>query len=285
MKNFIVLFCLCLAIAACQTSNKETVESPVPTLTMKWETDTVLTTCESVLYDPTNDVLYVANIAGNPEGKDGNGFISKVGLDGKVTNASWVKGLDAPKGMSLWDGKLYVADIDRIHVIDIAAGTIANSYQVDSAKFLNDVTVDSKGRVFVSDSQAGNVYLLEDGKVSKYLTGQDGPNGLFAEGDNMLMALWNPKTLNLVDASGQITMKTDSIDNPDGIEAVGNGGYLVSSWNGMVHYVDPNWKKTLILDMRSDSVSAADIEYIPEKNLLLVPTFFKNTVRAYDLAK
>lgn len=75
MKNFIVLFCLCLAIAACQTSNKETVESPVPTLTMKWETDTVLTTCESVLYDPTNDVLYVANIAGNPEGKDGNGFI------------------------------------------------------------------------------------------------------------------------------------------------------------------------------------------------------------------
>jgi hypothetical protein len=77
----------------------------------------------------------------------------------------------------------------------------------------------------------------------------------------------------------------EGIDNGDGIEAVGDGGYLVSSWNGMIHYISPDWKKTMVLDTRADSVSSADIEYIQEKNLLLIPTFFKNKVRAYEVTK
>jgi hypothetical protein len=51
----------------------------------------------------------------------------------------------------------------------------------------------------------------------------------------------------------------------------------------MVTYVSAEGKNTVLLDTRADSVSAADIEYIASKNLLLVPTFFKNTVRAYTL--
>jgi len=77
----------------------------------------------------------------------------------------------------------------------------------------------------------------------------------------------------------------DSLETPDGIEAVGDGGYLVSSWNGQVHYVDPSGKTLRVLDTRADSIGAADIEYIPEKKLLLVPTFFKNRVAAYELNK
>ena len=284
MKKLLFLSIVSLLFASCQTSKQETVESGVPTVKMLWQTDPVLTTSESVLYDASNNVLYVSNINGNPTDKDGNGSIGKVGLDGKVIAAEWVKGMDAPKGMGLFNGKLYVADIDKIHEIDIAGGTIANSYQVDSAQFLNDVTVDNAGIVYVSDMNTGIIHALENGKVSKWLTGLDGPNGILAEGDNMLVAQWNPKTLSIVEGQ-QVTMQTDSLENPDGVEAVGNGGYLVSSWNGMVHYIDPNWKPTLIIDTRSDSVSAADIEFIPEKNMLLIPTFFKNSVVAYELSK
>jgi outer membrane protein assembly factor BamB len=285
MKKLILLVLVASIFAACQTGTQETVADAVPSVKNLWQTDTVLTTVESVIYDPTSDALYVSNIAGDPSGKDGNGSIGKVGLDGKVIAAQWVKGMDAPKGLGIWNGKLYVADIDRIHEIDIATATVANSFAVDSAKFLNDVTVDSNGRVFVSDSNTGNVYVLDNGAVSVWLTGLDGPNGLLAEGDKMMLALWNQKTLNVVDAGKQITMKSDSLENPDGIEAVGNGGYLVSSWNGMVHYVDQNGKATMIIDTRADSVGAADIEYIQEKNLLLVPTFFTNTIMAYELTK
>jgi len=285
MKKLILFVLVASIFAACQTGTQETVSNAVPTVKNLWQTDTVLTTVESVIYDPATDALYVSNIAGDPSGKDGNGSIGKVGLDGKVIAAQWVKGMDAPKGLGISNGKLYVADIDRIHEIDIATATIANSFAVDSAKFLNDITIDSNGRVFASDSNTGNVYLLENGAVSVWLSGLDGPNGLLAEGDKMMLALWNQKTLNVIDAGKQVTMKADSLENPDGIEAVGNGGYLVSSWNGMVHYVDQNGKATMIIDTRADSISAADIEYIQEKNMLLVPTFFKNTVMAYELTK
>lgn len=260
----------------------EKTEAPV-TLTKKWETDAVLKTCESVLHDEKNDVLYVANINGQPDAKDGNGFISKVSLDGQVTAASWATGMDAPKGMGILDGKLYVTDIDRVHEIDTETGKITNTHTVSGAKFLNDIAV-GNGKVYVSDSGGGAIHVIEDGKVNSFLANLQGPNGLFAENGDLLVALWDAKTLNTVDVSSKdITLRTEGIENPDGIEAIDNNEYLVSSWNGMVHHINSDWEKTLVLDTRADSVSAADIEYVKSKNLLLVPTFFKDKVVAYEV--
>lgn len=272
---------------AAATDTTVVAEPKMPvTLTKKWETDASMTTCESVIYDKANDILYVANINGAPDGKDGNGFISKLGLDGKVTEVQWVKGMDAPKGMGIANGKLYVTDIDRVHEIDIATGKITKTYKVPGAKFLNDITTDGAGKVYVSDSGGGTISVIENGKLSKWIENLQGPNGVFAEGNEILTVLWDGKTLNVIDpASKQLTVKTDSIENGDGIEAIGNGEYLVSSWNGMVHHIGADWKKTLVLDTRADSVNAADIEYIQDKNLLLIPTFFKNKVVAYELSK
>lgn len=286
---------LAVLILACQApkqadeaSTVDSTEFATPVkLTMKWETDTVLLTCESVIYDKANDVLYVANINGqDPSAKDGNGFISKVTLDGKVSEPSWVKGMDAPKGMGIFNGKLYVTDIDRVHEIDIATGKIAKTRPVTGAQFLNDITVDNAGKVYVSDTGGGTVYLIENGTVSKWLENIASPNGLLAENNQLLVLGFESKTLSAVDlVSKQVTQKTDSIDNGDGIEAIGDGAYLASSWNGLVHYISPDFKRTLILDTSGDQVSAADIEYIAEKNLLLVPAFFKNKVVAYELSK
>jgi DNA-binding beta-propeller fold protein YncE len=268
---------------SCQPKKEILVTNP-PTLELTWETDTLMTTSESVIYDESNNVLYVSNINGAPDGKDGNGFISKISLDGTLVIQKWIEGMDAPKGMGLYGGKLYVSDIDRLHEIDIATGKIAMTYPVEGASFLNDITVDAKGNVYISDMDTHEILLFANGKVSKWLTGQTAPNGLLAEENTLWMALWNDKTLNQIDIATQVvTLKSDSIENPDGIEAVGDGGYLVSSWNGMVTYVSAEGKNTVLLDTRADSVSAADIEYIASKNLLLVPTFFKNTVRAYTL--
>jgi outer membrane protein assembly factor BamB len=292
MKYVVTLLIAGHVFSACQPPKKETAETkaeepiaPV-SLSLKWQTEPLLTTCESVIYDKENDILYVSNINGAPDGKDGNGFISKVTLDGKILEAQWIKGLDAPKGLGLFNGKLYAADIDKIYEIDIASGKIAKTYPVEGAQFLNDITVDGSGKVFVSDTGASNIILLENGKVSKWLSNVGSPNGLLAEGDRMLMVSFDEMTLNTIDpANKEITFKTDSIENADGIKAIGDGAYLVSSWNGMVHYIGNDWKRTLILDTRADSVSAADIEFIPERNLLLVPTFFKNSVMAYEVSR
>lgn len=297
MKLFTTACTLVLAamILACQApktadeaSTVDSTEFAMPVkLTMKWETDTVLSTCESVIYDKANDVLYVANINGkDPSAKDGNGFISKVTLDGKVSEPSWVKGMDAPKGMGIFNGKLYVSDIDRVHEIDIAAGKIAKTHAAAGAKFLNDITVDNSGNVYISDTGAGTIYRISDGAISVWLENIQSPNGLLAENNQLLVLGFESKALSAVDiASKQITQKADSIDNGDGIEPIGDGSYLASSWNGLVHHISPDFKRTLILDTSGDQVNAADIEYIAEKNLLLVPAFFKNKVVAYELSK
>ncbi len=298
MKQFnLFIFVIALVAAACQgskpaeeTAKTDSVATPPPppvTLTKKWETEPVLTTCESVIYDEANDVLYVSNINGGPDQKDGNGFISKVSLDGKVTEAQWIKGIDAPKGLGISNGKLYVTDIDRVHEIDIAKGKIVKTYPVKGAKFLNDIATDNAGKVYVSDSGGGTIYVIENGKLSTFMENLAGPNGLYVDSNGQLLTvLWDGKTFNTIDpASKQITAKTDSIENGDGIEALGDGSYLVSSWNGVVHYISPEWTETTVMDTRADSVSSADIEYIQSKKLLLVPTFFKNKVVAYEVSK
>ena len=293
MKSlFIMLAVLSVLCTSCNQPKQQneatatTAENEPPvTLTLKWETDATLTTCESVLHDEKNEVLYVSNISGAPDAKDGNGSISKVSLDGKIIEQSWVKGIDAPKGMGLHDGKLYVADIDRVHEVDTESGKISRTYQVSGSKFLNDIAVDD-GKVYISDSRGGSIYLIENGKLSTFLSDLKGPNGLFTDNGNLVVAFWDEKTLNTIDPSSkEITKRTDGLENPDGIESIGNNEYLVSSWNGMIHHIDADWKKTLVMDTRQDSISSADIEYVKSKNLLLVPTFFKNKVVAYEVSK
>ena len=78
-------------------------------------------TPESVYLDEGSGYLYVSQINGNPGEKDGNGRISKLGLDGSVVTADWVTGLNAPKGLRSFAGTLWVADIDEVLAIDIAS--------------------------------------------------------------------------------------------------------------------------------------------------------------------
>src|SRR6187455_661580 len=107
-----------------------------------WETDSVLKVPESVLFDGDNKVLYATNIDGTDSwGKDGKGSVAKVGLDGKVIATEWMSGLNAPKGMGLYKGKLYVADLNELVVIDIAGSRIDKRIAVTGAVGLNDVSI------------------------------------------------------------------------------------------------------------------------------------------------
>ena len=87
--------------------------SSAQSLTKVWTTTAGLKTPESVLFDVQSNKIYVSNIDGEPSTKDGNGFISVLDMDGKMHNLKWVTGLNAPKGQAIYEGNLYVADIDE----------------------------------------------------------------------------------------------------------------------------------------------------------------------------
>ena len=114
----------------------------------------------------------------------------------------------------------------------------------------------------------------------------EAPNGLLVVNDKLLAVSWSKKTLNSIDLkTKEVKQLADSIPNPDGIEAIKNSNYFVSSWNGMIHHVAPTGQTTLLLDTKKDDISAADIDYIASKKILLVPTFFKNKVMAYSYSE
>lgn len=260
---------------------------PKPAKLVKvWETDTTLRTPESVLYDG-NSVLYVANIDGKSDALDGNGFISKVSLDGKIENLRWTSGLNAPKGMGLHRNRLYVTDLYRLVVINTETGQAEKTYDAVDTKnaFLNDVTVANDGTVYVSDSRFDKIYRLKDDKWEVWMEGEqlNKPNGVLAVGKDKLM-IGSTKTgaLRTVDLNTKtMTTLADGMAATDGIVPEGAGNFFVSDWNGQVFHVSADGSKQQLLDTREQKINAADIDYVKSRKLLIVPTFFKNTLVAY----
>ncbi|HTQ64868.1 MAG TPA: hypothetical protein VMI12_08715 [Puia sp.] len=251
-------------------------------LVKKWQTDTVLRVPESVLYDGTNKVLYTSNIGGAPDGKNGKGSIGKVGLDGKIIKVDWVKGLNGPKGLGQFKNALFAADIDEVVVIDIKSGKINHHIPVPGAQFLNDISVDTKGIVYVSDTKTGKVHRIENGTVTTYAENIEGANGVLAVGDDLYVLgngnLWK------ISKDHQRTKIADGMDaSTDGIERVTGNEFIVSCWSGVIYYIHGDGSKQQMLDTRDQKINSADIGYDRNGRIVYVPTFFKNSIVAYEL--
>jgi len=214
-------------------------------LEKKWETPVTLKEPESVLYDEANKVLYVSNINDPAAGKDGNGSIGRISLDGDVKEVEWaVGGMDSPKGLGLSKGLLYVADLTNVVVIDV------NIYQAE-VWLENDSFQKPNGLL----AHEGKFYMIDMG------------TGIFYEVDKKTKAL---------------RKIAEGLAGGDGIVPYGND-FIISNWNGEINHVSAAGKVTKLLDTKADKVNAADIEYVPAQHLLLVPTFFANKVVAYQV--
>jgi hypothetical protein len=251
-------------------------------LTKLWETDTLLRTPESVLVDSKGKRLFISNIDGAPAEKDGKGFISIFSLDGKPIKLDWVKGLNAPKGMGIYKNKLFVADLNELVVIDINQGKIIEKIPVEAAVFLNDIVIDKKGTVFISDTRGFNIYQYDQERISVCLRNLKRPNGLLMNGEDLLI-LDNGNLLAL-NLNGQLTQLMEGMDpSTDGIERVQKEDYLVSAWEGVIYYVVANKTKEILLDTRKEKKNTADIGYDAKNRILYVPTFYGNKLVAYKL--
>ena len=247
-----------------------------------WETDTLLRVPESVLLDKANNLLYVSCIDGASDAKDGIGGIAKVGLDGKIISAKWVRGLNAPKGLGLYKNMLWVADLDEVDGIDINTGKIEKKIKVNGAVFLNDIAVDKNGVVYVSDTRTEKVHKIENGVVTTLLTGIKGANGVYVDGDD-LYVLGNGSLMKM-NKDGSVTTIADGMESStDGLEKVNGKDFLVSCWAGVIYYVNADGSKQKLLDTMAEKSNTADIGFNAEKNIVYVPTFLKNKVVAYQL--
>lgn len=251
---------------------------------------------ESVAWAPNQNVLYVSSINGEGTAKDGNGFISKVGPDGRMIQREWLKGLNAPKGLGYKNGLLYIADIDELIVVDTGNGRVKARHKAAGAKFLNDVAIDAGGRVYVSDLFGNAIWRLNGERFGLMVSSPklEGPNGLLVEGDKLIVGSWGVLTGNGFETSSEgyllsVDRTSAAIEarfapvpfaNLDGVVADGRGGYIVSDWaHGNVYKVSASGENTLWLLLEQGS---ADIAIGPNRTVL-VPMMLNNELRAYAL--
>lgn len=251
-------------------------------LTEIWRTDTILKSPESALYDPATKTIFVSNINGNSGDKDGNGFITQLNADGTVKQLYWVEGLNAPKGMAVINGSLYVADIDELVQINIKKARIEKRYVAHGAVFLNDVVAAEKRSVFISDSRINSIYLLENGKLSMWLEDEsfDRVNGLFVEKGILYIGSKVIHRVNIATKEAQVIQ--EDCGGIDGLEKDAKGNFIFSNWAGRIYYLKEK-KLIKMLDLTKDKINTADIFFAIDIDLLLVPTFLDNRVIAYRL--
>lgn len=256
-------------------------EESSPSASLIWETPADLTTCESVLYDQESGKIYVANIEGDGSEKDGKGSISIISADGEITDRNFITGLNAPKGMGIYDGKLYVTDIDEVVEIDIAAAKVANRYPLKGAQFLNDLDTHD-GKIYFTDMRAGTIHMLENGEISTFAEGQESINGIRISDNGTLYGL-DKQGLKKYDSEGNFELINDVVTGGDGLVIIDDNTFIASRWKGEVYLIQDG-VETLLIDTTAEESNTADIDFIPGDDIILVPTFLKNKVAAYQLS-
>lgn len=279
-----LLASLCLILWACggggAAEEQAAEEQKSPTLTpsqrVMYLEDKGLASPESIIKH--GDIYYIANVGKEllPSEKDGDGFISKMDSEGNAIERNFAEGLDAPKGMAILNGTLYVADVDKVKGFDLATGNAAGEidFSFSGTAFLNDIAAKSGNEIFVSATDINKVYqvTLPDGKPEEIVTTPtiQKPNGLaYDAGSNQLyVSTFAPEAAGVV---GVITMKpkvntftTLSGDYKGSLDGIGMLGDLL-------YFTDWNRGSLLLLDINANRVAGYPVKLPTESGQIKGP--------------
>jgi sugar lactone lactonase YvrE len=291
MKSFFPLLLCLLPVMMPPLLLAEEAVSNQPALEALWHTKD-LRVPESVLWHQqqnngkTDTLLFVSEIDGQGSAADGVGGVALLNSDGTIRNKDWLRGLNAPKGLAVYQGKLYIADLTEVVIVDISSAKILQKIKAPDSVFLNDVTVDAKGVVYISDTRKNRIYKLEQNQISIWLDNVEAANGLKVVGEQLYIAAGD-KLLKLDLTDNSKTIKQVAIgfaERADGLESVGNGDFIVSCWAGLVYYVSADGSIKELLDTRALKLNTADIGWDQATRTLYIPTFLGNSVQAYQLS-
>jgi sugar lactone lactonase YvrE len=260
-----------------------------------------IATPESVLYDEAADRYLVSNINGKPTEIDNNGYIMELSPDGKVNKPKFIAGgtndvkLNAPKGLALHGGILYVSDVSTVRKFDAKTGAGKGEIPIAGSTFLNDVASTADGKIYVSDSgvkvtdkgfePTGSeaVYVIEKGKAKALTKTKDlgAPNGLLpVAGGVLAVTLTSNELYRLDDKGARQDITKLPVGGLDGLVQAGDK-LLVTSWSSKTIYRGKLNDKfePLVPNVNSP----ADIGYDTKRSRVLVPRFLDNVVEVYEV--
>jgi hypothetical protein len=259
---------------------------------------------ESVVYDAQTKVFYVGEFGSElkPTEKDGKGRISKLSLDGKVLEQTFLPAdgqtLDKPKGLWIAGGKLWFADIDAVWEFDLASKE-GKKVSLPGAQFANDTTVIGDA-LYVSDNRADQLFRVEpadflkaaDGpKVTLVWSGKSiNPNGVYPGADGSLLMVGfksadEKRGVYSMAAGGELKELAKDVGQLDGLYRMQDGGLLITDWitGSLIAWND----KMGVEQLASGFKGPADFAVAPnaEGLLVAVPDLVQSQVRLIQLGQ
>ncbi len=242
---------------------------------------------ESVVWDEPNNVFYISNIG---EKEKGDGFISKVSPDGEILELKWISGLNDPKGLLVHGDTLFVTDNTLLVEMNIQQGEVIKRTPVVGAEFLNDLTADEQGNIYISDTGKSSVFKrAPNGTLTEWLHTEklENPNGLLVVGRELYVAAWgkgeggNVLKVNL-ENTGEITQVSERpVGNLDGIQRIDADSFYISDWaTGKIFRISDSGEMEEIL---TSAKSAGDILYFAPRKQLILPMNHQNEVWWYQV--
>lgn len=249
---------------------------------------------ESVVYNAPNNMLYISCQGGT---EVGDGYVAILNLDGEVIDSTFIVGLNNPKGIQIVGNKLYVSDVLELIEANLQTGEIENKYTDAKIQFLNDVTIDEKGNIYVSDMFTSSIYKLDTaGNFGEWITSTDleNPNGLLAIGDDIIVGGWGnfsdgqplnaPKgRLSKINIATQEISKItpEPLGQIDGIQTYDASSFIISDWKeGKIYQVKTSGE---IIELLDTERGPGDILFLKNKNLLAIPLKIQNKVEFYTV--
>jgi len=266
MKKELTAILICLFISSAQLQAQQIIDSLVGP--------------ESIL--KVGDKLFVSNMKG--------GFISELSADGKFIRKNFSKTvLHAPKGLAATNNTIYVTDTFRVVGFDIHSGERVFELVIREATFLNDLCIAGEGRLVVSDSKSGKIYLINTSdKTIEFLGSIPGANGVtYHEKTKQLFACgvglqWNGEgKLYVKDLVKGDTLFTELQNSPtgffDGIELMDDDRLIVDDWthNGRLFIYDLKNHSNISYTV---NCGTADLYYDKSSGDVYIPDLPKNRI-------
>ncbi len=250
------------------------------------------------IVDPGTGDYFIANVNGAPAARDNNGFITKLDPRGQVVAHKFIAPsraatLHAPKGLAVVGKTLYALDLDRVRGYDTRRGDLLLDIDMapHKAAFLNDLTRDIEGNLYLSDSQSNFIARIEPAHEHRVTILARGPqlagaNGLSIQPNTGRLAVvtWGTGQVLEVTKDGKVKpwleRRFEKLDGAD-FDALGNL-YFSAYGEGRVYCAGQDGKVSVF---REGLITPADINIDRTKGLLLIPSFDTDSVRAMPLDK
>lgn len=296
MKLISLILLLFVSVVSCTTEKKQTVSPDFDTVqdsTSILFTVTGLSGPEAVRFDETQMVYFISNFNGGGNDLDANGFIAKVDAKGNTVDLKFMMGteespLHAPRGMYIEEGSLWVADVAGVHIFDTKTGAHQNFVDFSSFEpgFLNDISSDGSGAVYVTDTGKPVVYKIENNTPSVFLDSLAiYPNGVTYDSENKLFVLapWRQETaFYAFNSSGEVNSHYNfEGGNFDGLEFDDSMLLVASQVDQSIRVHDGTTSKILIHTIGRP----ADIGIDRTNKIIAVPYIALNRADFWSYAK